>query len=45
MQNPEKNIPQFHLFKHDLKTAFEVEKHIALQRSDGNLDYDMLVMV
>ena len=29
MQNSEKNIPQFDLFKRYLKRAFEAEKHIA----------------
>ena len=35
-----KNMPQFPLFKRDLKTAFEVEKYIAAV----NMSYDNLVL-
>ena len=36
----QKNIPQFHLFKRYLKSAFEVEKHTALV----NMSYDKFVI-
>ena len=41
MQNPEKNIPQFHLFKGCPKTCFEAEKtHVAVV----NMSYDKCVI-